>query len=140
MHNKIIIYQAAVMKALRDSSMSLATARELLQSQKEKGVKCDYVHEMEKSNYSNLSAYWQLLLLLGTFLMSLPSSYWNLSAYWHLLLLLGIFLMSLLPALHDILLGPKKAVIKMDSNMKWVCSFESILRSLVAEGISEVSD
>ena len=118
------------MKALRDSSMSLATARELLQSQKEKGVKCDYVH----------ACCWQLLLLLGTFLMSLPSSYWNLSAYWHLLLLLGIFLMSLLPALHDILLGPKKAVIKMDSNMKWVCSFESILRSLVAEGISEVSD
>ena len=104
------------MKALRDSSMSLATARELLQSQKEKGVKCDYVHDMEKS------------------------SYWNLSAYWHLLLLLGTFLMSLLPALHDILLGPKKAVIKMDSNMKWVCSFESILRSLMAEGISEVSD
>ena len=82
------------MKALRDSSMSLATARELLQSQKD----------------------------------------------WHLLLLLGTFLMSLLSALHDILLGPKKAVIKMDSNMKWVCSFESILRSLVAEGISEVSD
>ena len=90
MHNKIIIYQAAVMKALRDSSMSLATARELLQSQKEKSVKCDNVHDMEKTSYWNLSAYWQLLLLLGTFLM------------------------SLLTALHDILFEPKKAGIKME--------------------------
>ena len=94
------------MKALRDSSMSFVKARELLQSQKEKGVKCDYVHDMEKSSYWNLSAYWQLLLLLGTFLM------------------------SLLTALHDILLGPKKGGINMDCNMKRVCSSQSILRSL----------
>ena len=104
------------MKALRDSSMFYSKARELLQSQKEKGVKCDCAHEMEKSSFLNLSAYWHLLLLLGTFLM------------------------SLLTALHDILLEPKKAVIKMDCNMKRVCKIQSILRSLMAEGISEVSD
>ena len=70
--------------------MSLEKARALLKTQKEKGVKCDCAHEMEKSGYLNLSAYWHLLLLLGTFLM------------------------SLLTALHDILFEPKKVGIKME--------------------------